>query len=367
MAALAAAIDAEIRDWEDPAVERAIFGTRAPDAIAVAFDTFCAEHLGSRMEAPLFYSSSMGAVAGVRLADGRCVVIKAHQPDQSAAFLSAVQRVQRHLAARAFPFPCPRPLLGPVPVGGGHATVEEYDAGGEYRDAHEPPVRRALARTLARLAEDARPFAGDPALLAAGRACRPPADRLWGKPHSVIFDFEATAAGAEWIDDIARRARQLLEELERDGGAGDVVVGHNDWSMRQMRLAGDTVRVVYDWDSLIAEREPVVVGRAARGFTMTYGTPLDGTVPVAPALVELLSFAREYEAGRGRPFTPGEWRTMGAAAAHGLAYTSRCGHARAPLDGPNAVFPAGSYREALARYGEDLLAPGDRAVWAFRK
>lgn len=354
MAALAASIASEIQDWEDPFVERTVFGTRSPVAIAAAFDAFCVAHLGAPVAAPLFYSSSIGAVAGVRLTDGRTVVVKAHQPQQPPGFLAAVHDVRRHLAERSFP--CPWPLIGPVPLGAGHATVEEYDANGEYRDAHDPQVRRALAGTLARLVDLAQPFASDPALVAAGRACRPPADRLWGTPHSVIFDFEATAAGAGWIDDIARRARRLLEGLEGGTAAGERVVGHNDWSMRQVRFFGSAIHAVYDWDSLIAEREPVVVGRAARGFTMTYDTPLHGMVPVAPALDEVLAFAREYETARRRQFSPAEWSALGAAAAYSMAYTCRCGHALAPRSGPDADFPTGSYREALARYGDQLLA-----------
>ena len=351
LAAFAALIHSEIGSWDNPAVELGIFGTREPVAIAAQFDAFCVAHFGAPIAVPLFYSSSIGAVAGARLADCRQVVVKAHQPDVLVAYLSVVDGVRRHLAAQAFP--CPKPLLGPVPLGAGHATVEEHDDEGEYRNAHEPPVRRALAQTLARLAELAQPFAGDPILLAAGRARRPPRDRLWVKPHSVIFDFEATVAGAEWIDDFARRARRLLDA---GGDVGEVVVGHNDWSMRQMRFLGDTVHVVYDWDSLIAEREPIVVGRAAKSFTMTYGTPLHGTVPVAPAFDEIFAFVRDYESARHKRFSAAERRLLGASAAYSLAYTCRCGHAFAPRKDPDAAFPPGSYPAALSEYVDRLLA-----------
>lgn len=208
---LAAAIAAVIQEWDDPAVERAIFGTRDPVAIAAALDAFCLAQLGAPIAAPLFYASSIGAVAGARLADGRTVVVKAHQPEQPPAFLPVVHDVRRHLKAQGFP--SPEPLLGPIPLGAGHATVEEYDAAGDYRDPHETHVRRALAQTLARLADLAQPFAGDPALLAAGRARRPPRDRLWGRPHSILFDFEATRSDPT----LPRAARPLAAYVAKRG------------------------------------------------------------------------------------------------------------------------------------------------------
>src|SRR5436309_12562615 len=67
---------------------------------------------------------------------------------------------------------------------------------------------------------------------------------LWPEPHSVLFDFAATAAGAEWIDDIARAAREV-----RHRDAGDTVVGHHDWTTAQVRFRELRATVVYDWDS----------------------------------------------------------------------------------------------------------------------
>ena len=48
-------------------------------------------------------------------------------------------------------------------------------------------------------------------------------------PHSPSFDFEATAAGAQWIDDLARAALPCAD-------FGDRVVAHTDWSARNVRL-----------------------------------------------------------------------------------------------------------------------------------
>lgn len=50
------------------------------------------------MNAGLFYRSSVGTVAGVELVDGRCAVLKAHQPARSRERLAEVVRLQNHLA-----------------------------------------------------------------------------------------------------------------------------------------------------------------------------------------------------------------------------------------------------------------------------
>ena len=48
-------------------------------------------------------------------------------------------------------------------------------------------------------------------------------------PHNAIFDFEAASAGAEWTDEIARKAKQ-----GNPRSIGRVVVGHADWSAKHL-------------------------------------------------------------------------------------------------------------------------------------
>jgi len=347
-AALAGQIHALIGDWDNPAVERAIFGTADPAQIAAQMNAFCRERLGAGIAEALFYRSSIGCVFGLELEDGRRVVVKAHQPDYPAGYLGAIQRVTRHLASRGFP--CPVPVLDPAPLGLGNATAETYVADGEYRDAHEPEIRQAMASALWRQIDLARSFAAEPGISELQERHPVPPNRLWGKPHSVIFDFEATAAGAEWIDEIGWRAKQMLAEP-----AGQVVVGHCDWATKHFRFVDGAIHVVYDWDSLRVEPETVTAGRAAQSFTAVYDTPLDGKVPHTPVLEEVLAFVAEYEMARGVMFTPAERRTVGAACAYSIAYSARCSHALDPRPGRDAKIPRGDWRHALASYGERLL------------
>jgi len=203
-----------------------------------------------------------------------------------------------------------------------------------------------LAETLAQLlVATAGDLARTPGLRSGLLSCRDGRDRLWPEPHSRLFDFAATASGAEWIDEDARRARGVLAEVP----AGRPVVGHDDWSVKHFRFRGDAVRVVYDWDSVLMNDEPVVVGEAARGFTMTWY--LD--VPVIPTISEARAFVTEYEEARGRPFDREQRRRLGGAAAYALAYTARC---EACLDSASGDFPPGSARHALASFGEEFRA-----------
>ena len=334
---LAQLIAARRASWTSWPVERLVFGTDDADAIAAQLDRFCSEQLGAPVAEPCFFESSVGSVFGLQLADGRQVVVKAHQPNVPVELLHAVHVVQSHLVAAGFP--APRPLLAPLPLGLGHATVEELRVEGAWMDAHDPAVRRTMAETLARLVELGRDFVNLPGLRP-GLLSRIPEGQIWPEPHSAIFDFDASAAGAEWIDELAARARAALRRP-----VGDRVLAHVDWSVKHFRFENGAVTVIYDWDSLAVDLEPVLVGEAACGFTFTWNLP----VPLAPSLEESRAFVAEYEEARGAAFTPAERETAGAAAAYALAYIARCEHCLGSVAPGNAL-------DALAAHGERLFA-----------
>ena len=72
---------------------------------------------------------------------------------------------------------------------------------------------------------------------------------LYGEPHSPHFDFASSTARAGWIDRLARRA-----VADRDADATRQVVGHTDWSARNVRLDEERLLAVYDWDSVALRR-----------------------------------------------------------------------------------------------------------------
>jgi hypothetical protein len=316
-------------------VEPVVFGLTDPHQIADLIDTFCQQELGAAVRDYLFYESSVGAVCGVRLVDGHRVVVKVHQPSCSLDFLQAVVRVQRYLIKNGYP--CTKPLLTPRPLAQGIATTEEFEDEGIYHQADDPSIRRSMAHMLAWLHQLTRTPEALAEVQPAALDRRLPAGVIWGKPHWQLFNFEATAAGAEWIDEIAQQA-----QASKLRGAGQFVLGHSDWGVKHFRYVGESVRVIYDWDSLAFEKEPILVGQASVYFTYTefFGRSR------LPTDEEACAFVADYEAARGKPFTPEEQQTLKAAKIYGLAYGARCEHALHPGE---TTYPEGSCRLLLAQ------------------
>ncbi len=332
-------IAAHLAGWETAHVELAIYGTDEAHHIACALDEFCRRELRCAPVQALFYRSSISAVAGMRLLDDRKIVIKAHQPDWSFQRLQEVLRLQS-IVARELGL-APQVVIGPAPLGNGLATVEEYVNRGSIRNGHEAPVRQALAQSLHGVAEyltAAVPVTTLPLSLLTST----PTSALWPRPHSKLFDFDATSRGAEYIDNLAAAARARMNPV------GARVVGHSDWRAEHVRFEGDRPVVAFDWNSLAEEREPALVGITAHMFCSDWSR---GDVAPAPTLEEARAFIADYQAASGRAFTSAERALCGAAFAYSVAYTSRCGHA----SGVDTRGQPGTFQHLVAREGIRLL------------
>ena len=163
--------------WDTHFVEPVVFGTTDPHKIACLIDTFCQEELGANVADYLFYESSVGAVCGVRLVDGRRVVVKVHQSSRSLDFLQAVVRVQRYLFSQGYP--CTKPLLDPRSLAHGIATTEEFVDEGVYHQAYDPTIRRSMAEMLAWLIQLTRKPEAIPGVQPASLDLRLPAGVIW--------------------------------------------------------------------------------------------------------------------------------------------------------------------------------------------
>ena len=341
-------IQASIDAWETPFVDLDIFGTDQAGAIARMMDDFCLARLGSAIARSLFYRTSIAAVHGVELEDGRRVVIKARPPPETNPDLTSGRRalesvtaLMRFLADSGFP--CPRPLLASAPLGRGLATVEEMIEGGDCGDGLDPPCRRLIADGLARALALLRRAPGDHRHLAR----RPLGKALYPKPHGRLFDFEATAAGAAWIDDFARRAR-AADTLE-----ADPVLGHGDWRVEHLRFSEERIVAAFDWDSLALRREVETVAVAAHGF------PLDWSgrgIHRQPTGDDIRAFIADYEAARGGPFAKAERASLFANIVYAMAYGARCTHALAP---DTSDWPEDTNPYALRAHGEALLGEAE--------
>jgi hypothetical protein len=294
-------------------LEAEIFGTADPVAIADKLSSVARVATGISVRGGLWYRSSVAAVAGVLLSDGREMVTRAYRPSVNLAFLDAVIRVQRHLSNHGFA--CAFPASDPVMVNGIHGRVESVlvDPGPRRFD----PSEMAWSATgLARLVALTRDI--DPKGLDANPMALPTA-ALYPAPHSPLFDFDATASGAEWIDEIATAARSAMT-------ADDPVIGHSDWSARNVRLGPDGLACVYDWESLQFAPESAAVGFAAATW-QSLGEPNE---PSAPTATEIAQYIQLYEHARRYPFSQDQRQSAKASAVFTIAYTARCEHALRP-------------------------------------
>lgn len=270
-----------------------------------------------------FVAASAGATFGVRLRGGARRAIKVNALFRDEAYFAELQLLQAALRESGYPAPLPVRRHGTT-------TVEAWLDEGVFRDAHEPEVRAALARELLRFVE-----------LATATGVRPrrtylrPDGAVWPKPHNALFDFEATASGAEWIDEIGR--------VSIVPPAGREVVGHLDWAAKHLRFDEALLpTAVYDWDSVTVECEPLVAGQAAASFT--YTEELDPPVARWPAVEESLAFLEEYERARGAAFSGEERRVARAACLYLRAYAARCHHA---VGGDPAEIALAEFAEAF--------------------
>jgi hypothetical protein len=318
---IAAALERMFADPEYEKLAQGLFPEAAgPAAIAEAAEAVCRRHLAADVAGVLRVELSSGALFGLRLSDGRSVALKFHDRRCTLPEIRAVARVQRRLAGEGFP--CPPVARDPVEHRGGVVSFELWAGPGRERRASDPAVRDRMAELLAGVVRVASRAEGHEGLR------RDLAPRgLWPDPHNNLFDFEATAAGAEWIDALARSARAVLDQLQ----AGRNVAGHMDWSVKHFRFFDDgRVAMVYDWDSLRLAPEARVVGSAAATFTLMFDE--DPTSPPDPA--EAAAFVSAYERARGAAFGRDERLQVSAAALYALAYCGRCEHAlRASPDG----------------------------------
>ena len=303
--------------WHAPTVERAVFATDDPDDVAGHLDRYCSEHLGAEVADGLLYGASAGCTAGVRLADGRAVVVKAYQPTWTHDFLVDVVRTQRHLHLTGFP--CPRPLAGPLPCGPALATAEELVPDPGMRVLATSAEMCASATALADLVARCAGF--DATALASHPMRSDDRPGLYPPPHNPIFDFSADETAAAWIDELAAAAKAA-----RDAAPSAPVVGHSDWSARNVRISAAGLVTAYDWDSLTLVSEEVVVGQAAATWRST-GEAAD---PIAPDRDEVLAYLAAYEAAAGRRL---DRRAVLGGALWALAYTARCEHALEAVTG----------------------------------
>ncbi|MEU1199735.1 phosphotransferase [Streptomyces sp. NPDC005813] len=304
------------------------------------WSTWCGKWLGSPSVETLFERAHLSTVVGLRLADGREVVVKARPFEQRLAGCLEVQR-RMHQAG----FPCPEPLVGPEPLDGrgplrGLVVTAEALVPDGIVLPPRPDAPELFAAALARLVTAAPSAADVPSLAPA-----PPwigwdhADpRPWPWPDDMDVDLN-DRPGPGWLDETARRVRTRLRRA-----ALPEVVGHGDFESQNIRWNGDTLHVVHDWDSAVARPEAALAGTSAAVFPA--GGPEDRPATVA----ETERFLAGYARARGRHWTREESEVAWAAGLWVLAFNAKKATVGRP-NGSAAARPAEEAAERLRRAG----------------
>jgi hypothetical protein len=264
------------------------------DADALA--AWCTRRLGSPPAAELFEAGHLSLVKGLRLANGRDVVVKVRPDAPRLAGCSVV-----HRALWAAGFPCPEPLVDAQPLAGFVASAEAL-----VPHTDEPPPDGELpalsAAALARLvalapAPGAVPsLAPSPSWTGWDRG----GEELWPAPEDRDVDLNACPE-PQWLARVAAAVRDRLRRY-----AGEPVVGHGDWHEENVRWQGTRLLAVYDWDSVICQPEPAVAGLAAAGFVGIEAPRLAG-------VDESAAFLEAYERAAGRRWTAADREASWAA------------------------------------------------------
>lgn len=319
--------------------ERALVGDPGLGGLRRLFDDYARRRLGSSVAAVIFRSGRIDAVWGVRLDDGREVVIKIHRPPVDLTVRAASVDVQRRLVAAGFP--CPTPISGPDDFRGMVLSTEALIADGDSADGRDPATRRAIAVGLARhiaVLASAEDLAELIMVVGKGPAWNRYENGPWPTPHDTIFDFTRTPVEFRWLDQLATEASAQI--LEHRGS--DVVLGHGDWYGGNLLVRNGEVSATYDWD-LIADTEAVIAGMAAACYaaSSTAGGGLSTPDEVA-------AFLTDYH--QLRPFSVDEQRAAAGAATWILCFNARCGVSM--LDGEPAP---GSAISLLREHHADYL------------
>jgi hypothetical protein len=129
-----------------------------------------------------------------------------------------------------------------------------------------------------------------------------PGRRLWPDLDEHGQDLNLTG-GPGWVDDAARRVRERLTPAP-----GRLRIGHGDWESQNLRWTGRDPLVVHDWDSVIAQPEPAIVGLAAAIWPHAEGPDV-----VTASVAQTADFITSYQRFAGREWSASEVRDAWAA------------------------------------------------------
>ncbi|WP_017569676.1 phosphotransferase [Nocardiopsis halotolerans] len=266
---------------------------------------WCAEQMGDEPVNVLFERRSLSAVFGLRLADGRDVVVKAREDDGRAASCVAAQV---RLAERGFP--CARPLTPVVGVGALAVHAEEFRPGGVLLCGDAPDIAVRYAAVFARLMAELADVSVAPPLPNPRWVRWDHTDAgLW--PTVGELDDRDQGAVPAYVVGTARRIRGRLLAADLPW-----VLGHADFEARNLRWHDGEVGAVHDWDSLAWQPEAALAGAACGAFASV-------SPPTLAPVEGSAAFLEAYQECRGRRFTVEEREVAWAASLWPAVHNAR--------------------------------------------
>jgi hypothetical protein len=265
---------------------------------------WCADHLGASPVGVLFERHSLSSVCGLRLADGREVVVKAREDDGRA---SSCVTAQARLAERGFP--CPRPLTAVSVVGTLAVHAEESRPGGAVLRGDSPDVAVRCAAVFAWLMSELAEVDVAPPLPNPRWARWDHRDPGLWPAIGFLDEHDQSVVPAPVVEAAARARKRLL--------AADLpcVLGHADFEAQNLRWHDD-IWAVHDWDSLAWQPEAALAGAASGAFA-------NDSPPTLAPIASSAAFLSAYQELRGRRFTEEEQEVAWAASLWAAAHNAR--------------------------------------------
>ena len=166
-------------------------------------------------------------------------------------------------------------------------TAETFVPGGGQLPAEGGAA--PFAALLARLVSSA-PGVADVPLLAPSppwTGWDHPGAHLWPERDDQSRDLNRVP-GPAWVDDAARRVRERLH-----ASPAPASIGHGDWESQNIRWSDGQPLAVHDWDSVIAQPEPAIVGLASAVW------PAAGAPGEAATVAQSAEFIACYQQAAG--------------------------------------------------------------------
>lgn len=325
-------------------IVRAIFVTDDPEIVRDWLDRHVPMQLRVGLGDITFQAGDIGAVFGLRLDDGRRVVLKALRPGARLHRAAAVADCQNRLAAAGFG--CPVVLAGPARTDDVAAVIEQDISCRSTGSPHDNATRAVMAAALADQIALLRNVTGQD--LVEGRPTWANWHTgAWPPSHDPIFDFTTPVPGFAWLDAAADIAAEVLRDADTHLPP---VIGHSDWVWQNVCIRDGQFVTGYDWDSLIYAPEPAIAGLVAGSFTQGSSHP-----PHGPAPGEITAFLADYQAAT-RIFDPEELAVATAAATWVRCYNARChldnAHRRGMTPPPGAAL-----EQLAAHHASEVIKP----------